>query len=187
MVFVNLLSLILFSMIDISLWWSILSKHFEISPSITHWVAWNFSFTLFRAVWQPLFGLKPCEQSRKVGSKIASRINRMASCTILSLGGAIVKGLVPPEALGISILLLVENLNVSFFSFSDMFGIVSLEIPSKVSGGTPGVIFPGLLLIFSYAYVRSSSLYNRGYNGLSIISLGDLSESLFSLEPTLIQ
>ena len=73
----------------------------------------------------------------------------MASCTILSLGEAMVRGREPPEFFGIWILRLVENLKDSFFSLSDISKIVSLDIPSRVSGRTPGVIFPGLLFIFS--------------------------------------
>ena len=112
---------------------------------------------------------------------MAVKIILITSCTILSLtpgeGGAIVKGLVPPLALGIFSLLPGLNLKDSSLSEELIFVNSSRHIPSKVVGitpsslpvplgllrseaqmerarlcrGTGGVILPGLLFIFSYA------------------------------------
>ena len=89
---------------------------------------------------------------------MAQRTNRIASCTILSLGGETIIGLLPPlpplplsECFGISVLRAVLNWKLSSFSLSAIDAITSKDIPSKVSGTIPGVKFPGLLFMFSYA------------------------------------
>nr|YP_009722333.1 hypothetical protein [Morchella importuna]QGN66735.1 hypothetical protein [Morchella importuna] len=147
--FVKLLSVILSSISFMSLSWGMESKHLDMSPSINHCAGWNSWLTLFSAVWQLRFGRNPCEQSLNKGSKIASSINLMASWTILSIGAAMVKGRVPPDGLPIPILLLGANLNFSLLSRAESCSNFSLEIPSRVSGETPGGIFPGLLFMFS--------------------------------------
>ena len=115
------------------------------SPSIIQMLESKLIFTCLRAEWQLFPDLNPWELSEKVGSKMASRISLMHSCTILSLGGAIVRGLVPPLALGIWILLPGVNLNCSVLRASIVSNIHSFDIPSNVVGLIPGVIFPGLL------------------------------------------
>lgn len=70
----------------------------------------------------------------------------MTSCTILSLGGAIVRGLLPPFAFGIWILRPGLNWNDWFFMLSIVALTTSVENPSRVVGVIPGVMFPGLLL-----------------------------------------
>ena len=52
----------------IVIWWSKLSKQALISPSIIHFAPVNSVTISFNAVWQLLFGLKPCELSENVGS-----------------------------------------------------------------------------------------------------------------------
>jgi len=86
-----------------------LSKHLEMSPSIIQEDAWNFWLMYFNAVWQLLCGLNPWLVSLNRGSKMASRISLIPSCTSLSLGDAIVMGLVPPDAFDICILLPALN------------------------------------------------------------------------------
>jgi len=79
---------------------------------------------------------------------MASRIILIASCMILSRGGAIDRGLVPLFSIfGISTLLAGENENSSDFSNSLNLMNSSKLIPSKVVGTIPGLILPGLLLI----------------------------------------
>jgi hypothetical protein len=81
-----------------------LSKHLDMSPSITHVIGLNLSLMYLMAEWQDLSGRNPWDVSKNVGSNIACRIIRAASWTILSLGEAIVRGRVPPLGLGIRIL-----------------------------------------------------------------------------------
>src|SRR5699024_8658259 len=52
----------------IVIWWSKLSKQALMSPSIIHFAPVNSVTISFNAVWQLLFGLKPCELSENVGS-----------------------------------------------------------------------------------------------------------------------
>ena len=53
----------------------------------------HFLRMLFKAIKHPLLGLHPYELSLNIGSKIISNKKRIPSCTILSLGDGIVKGL----------------------------------------------------------------------------------------------
>lgn len=78
---------------------------------------------------------------------MASNINLMASCTILSIALAIDRGLVRGDPLAFSFIRLA-NFNFSLRRVEDRLSIFSLDIPSSVSF-TPLVIFPGLLFIFS--------------------------------------
>ena len=78
---------------------------------------------------------------------MAVKIILITSCTILSLGGATVMDLLPPEGLGIETLLPGLNWNDSSFNFAMISAMTSLENPSRVVGVIPGVMFPGLLLI----------------------------------------
>jgi len=78
-------------------------------------------------------------------------INFIASCTILSLGGAIVNGLLPPLALSIKIRRPGLKVNFSSFSLLDRSMKNSQLIPSSVSGVIPGVMLPGLLFMLLYA------------------------------------
>nr|YP_009722359.1 hypothetical protein [Morchella importuna]QGN66761.1 hypothetical protein [Morchella importuna] len=99
---------------------------------------------------------------------MASRIIRITSWTSLSLGGAIVNGLVPPAKRGLGIFILPgENLNVPTLICLMMSSTTSLDIPSRVveliptpPGGARGgrVIFPpqeGGLPLFSLSYAIS--------------------------------
>lgn len=54
----------------------------------------------FNAVWQLLYGLKPCEASVNVGSSLHSRTIFMACWIILSLGELMPRGLFFPLGLG---------------------------------------------------------------------------------------
>ena len=60
-----------------------------------------------------------------------------------------VKGLWPPLALGIWIRLPGVNLNCSILRDPIVSTIHSLEIPSRVVGLIPAVMFPGLLFSLS--------------------------------------
>ncbi|OTA47798.1 hypothetical protein K449DRAFT_341460, partial [Hypoxylon sp. EC38] len=86
-----------------------------------------------------------------LGSYIASKIILTHSCTSLSLGGAMVKGRCPPLALGMYTLLPGWNLKVPFLRLSIVSFMVSSDIPSRVVGTIPGVMFPGLLFSLLYA------------------------------------
>nr|YP_009722378.1 hypothetical protein [Morchella importuna]QGN66780.1 hypothetical protein [Morchella importuna] len=79
----------------------------------------------------------------------------MAFCTTLSLGAAIVKGIVSFfPGLGISTLMAGGKLYVPAFSSAWVFSKYFRFIPSKVISPIPWVIFTGLLLINSYAETR---------------------------------
>jgi len=79
---------------------------------------------------------------------MASRIILIASCMILSRGGAIDRGLLPLLPIfGIFTLMAGEKENSSDFSNSLNLMNSSVLIPSKVVGTIQGVILPGLLLI----------------------------------------
>lgn len=81
----------------------------------------------------------------------------MASCTILSRGGAIVSGLEAPFPLGMLVLLPGLNLKLSLLSSFAVPSRDSCDIPSRVSGAAmPGVMFPGLQLL-RFWYASSSS------------------------------
>jgi len=56
---VNFLSEIFISIKFINLWWSMESKHLEMSPSIIQVADWNFWLTDSNAEWHPLLGLNP--------------------------------------------------------------------------------------------------------------------------------
>jgi hypothetical protein len=78
-------------------------------------------------------------------------INFIASWTILSLGGAIVSGILPPLALSINIRLPGLNSKLSSFNLMDNSTKNSHPTPSSVSGVIPGVMLPGLLFMLLYA------------------------------------
>ena len=141
----NLSSLILLRSISIRMSWSKEPKHLEISPSIYQVATPKVVNICLRAVWQLILALNPWLLGEKLDSYIASSNILMTSWTILSLGGATVSGLFPPEALGIWTLLPGLNLKVSFLRLFIMSWITSSEKPSKVVGTIPGVMFPGLL------------------------------------------
>lgn len=65
-----------------------------------------------------------------------------------------VNGLVPPEPLGMCIRRLGLKLKDSLEMEVERSVKNSQFIPSRVSGVTPGVIFPGLLLMLLYANSR---------------------------------
>lgn len=142
------------------------------SPSIYHVATPNSWKMLFNAEWQLLPGLKPWLLGEKVGSKIASSISLITSCTNLSLGGAIVNGLFFPLGLGISTLLPAEKRKELSFNLAMMPSITSPDIPSRVVGTIPLVIFPGLLLILLYAnsYILGSNIIL--YNGSAMYAPG---------------
>ena len=79
---------------------------------------------------------------RKDGSKMASRTRSIAPWTILSLGEAILSGLVPPFGLGISIRLAGLNWKALVWISLDVFSNHAWFIPSRVSSSTPGVMLP---------------------------------------------
>jgi hypothetical protein len=80
---------------------------------------------------------------------MASKIVWIAFCTTLSLGEAIVRGLVfvGSDALGISILLDGLNLNWFVRILFAVFSNQGMSILSSVSGFAPFVMLSGLLLI----------------------------------------
>lgn len=132
----------------ISLWWLI--DDCEISPSIIHLESWNFIFKSLIAEWQ-LF------PPRKLGSKMLSRIIFITSCTILSLGGAIVRGLVPsPLALGIFILLPGEN-------WKELSFILSIML-SEGGGCDSGCHISGLTFKFIVRYLVNISIIHNIIN-----------------------
>lgn len=100
--------------------------------------------TSLSAEWQLLFGRKPWLELLKVGSKTVSRTSLIASCTILSLGEAMAKGLVFPLALGIWTRLAGLNWKSPFFRDPTRDSMTSLDIPSRVKLSEPGVMLPGL-------------------------------------------
>lgn len=159
---VNLRSFILLSMRLISFAWSILSKHFSMSPSISHTADWNFWLTYLSAEWHPLSGRQPWDCSMKQGSYMAFRMMRIASCTIVSLWGPFgTIGIILPDWFGINVRRAVRNWNDSSLSLLASSWIASLDILSNVSFTIPGVRWLGWLLILSYASFRSSVLVSR--------------------------
>ncbi len=72
----------------ISLWFGpsapVPKKHFERSAVSAQKGACTATRRVLRAEWQLFPGLKPCEQSKNIGSYMASRIILTASSTILS-------------------------------------------------------------------------------------------------------
>lgn len=127
----------------------ILSKHFEISPFITHDICPPLICILSSALVNDFPGLKPKEDLLKYGSKIALSITCRAFCTIFSLGFPIKRGLVSPGllVLGISLSLAGVNLNLPSFISLEVLSNHSLFILSSVSVVAPRVMFPGLLFI----------------------------------------
>ena len=91
----NFLSAILFFRIIMSRSWSTLSKHFWISPSIYHTVPGNQALMYLTQLCCERLGLNPWDCSKNCGSKIASRIMRIAfgACTIRSWNSGIPRGL----------------------------------------------------------------------------------------------
>ena len=126
-----------------SRWWSILSKNFFISPSRSQRALVQL-LIFFRAVWQPLLGLNPVEQSRNFRSRTCSITILAACCTILSLGQATPNGRKPPPSLGIFTRLEGLNLNLPALRAKLVLWNHDLGIPSNNSLSVPLTIFPGL-------------------------------------------
>lgn len=106
-------------------------------------------YSLRRAECTDLLGLNPWELGRKDGSKIASRTECNAFCTILSRGEPIPRGRFLPSDLGISILLPGLNSKVPLRIISAVFTNQDQDNPSRVNSSDPGVMLPFLLEISS--------------------------------------
>nr|ATI20468.1 hypothetical protein [Juglanconis juglandina] len=143
-------------------WKSILSKKDLMSPSINHLIPFQYLISA-RAEWHPLAGLNPWDLGENLLSRIVSRTALTASCTILSLGGAIPRGLIFPLALGMYTLLVGLKLYCSLISCSEVVLNHSLDIPSRVSLSEPGVMLPGADFIFMYADCNTRELHTMLY------------------------
>lgn len=87
----------------------------------------------------------------------------MTSWTILSLADGTLRGRFPPFAFGMNILRALVNWNDWSLISPMMFSTVFMEKPSIVLPSAAFVIFPGLLLILSYATMYISGQYNSRY------------------------
>ena len=86
-----------------------------------------------------------------------------------------VSGLVPPDAFAMLILLAGLNSSCSFFSFKPVSSNHIGDMPSSVSEVDPAVIFPGLLLMLSYAIIKNTGRHRMSIKSLSMASCGKAS------------
>jgi hypothetical protein len=103
-----------------------------------------------RAVWQPLLGLKPNEESKKVTSNIGSIMDLTTSCTNLSFIDGIPRGRIIPcfSGLGFRSCLTPFHLYSLFNTASFNSSIFLLVKESMLLGSGTGVFDPLFLLSF---------------------------------------
>ncbi len=138
------------------------------SPSIDHRVPLHVLIAS-RAVWQPFWGLNPCELSLHCGSSYASTSILITSSHNLSFHPGIPNGRVLFLFRFTMYVLLTGFQTYCFFlSVSIMIVILARDIPSTVSlESIPGVIAPLLAERFAYAARENSSQDNIRYTRLS--------------------
>lgn len=159
------------------------------SPSINH--EWPFMkvFAHFRPVWQLRFGLKPCDWSLKLSSKIGSMMDLTTSWTSLSFIEGIPSGLIFPGFPGLGIITRLTPVHSYCLCrtaslISSIFFFVRLSIFFR-SG--PGVFDPLFCLSLRYAACQIPSRlrsHPRSSKTFSLFSL-HMIQCLVSLQRSL--